>query len=211
MCCLRAAAGVLPPPLRFFLFWVGDDVFVGNVAAAASCGADERRRAFQHRLLSPRCSGPRHVAGLVPMCVVRCMYACRRSCPSVCFPRVFPESVFRVCFPRVFSFFLLLLLLGGVAFNCLSMAFASRWPLPLDGFSMAFRWPLDGLSMAYRWGVSPHLPLPRPLWRREAGVGRRISRARARGAVAARRARVAHRNCPGLYLHPHSEALDPKP
>ena len=162
MCCLRAAAGVLPPPLRFFLFWVGDDVFVGNVAAAASCGADERRRAFQHRLLSPRCSGPRHVAGLVPMCVVRCMYACRRSCPRESFPRVFPESVFRVCFPRVFSFFLLLFFLGGVASNCLSMAFASRWPLPLDGFSMAFRWPFDGLSMASRWpidGVS-HLPFP---------------------------------------------------
>ena len=153
MCCLRAAAGVLPPPLRFFLFWVGDDVFVGNVAAAASCGADERRRAFQHRLLSPRCSGPRHVAGLVPMCVVRCMYACRRSCPRVSFPRVFPESVFRVCFPRVFSFFLLLFFLGGVASNCLSMAFASRWPLPLDGLCllMVSRWPFDGLSMASRW------------------------------------------------------------
>ena len=170
----------------------------------------------------------------VAECVVRCMYACAWSdvCMHVRGPmyvcmsqvlsqRVFSQSVSRECFQGVFSESVFILSssffpwwcgfqlpLDGL---CLSMAFASRWPLPLDGFSMAFRWPLDGLSMAYRWGVSPPLPLPRPLWRREAGVGRRISRARARGAVAARRARVAHRNCPGLYLHPHSEALDPKP
>ena len=133
-----------------------------------------------------------HVAGLVPECLF-----------PECFQRVFSGCVFRECFHSFFFFFSLVVWLP-IAF---------RWPLPLDGLCllMVSRWPFDGLSMASRWGVSPPLPLPRPLWRREAGVGRRISRARARGAVAARRARVAHRNCPGLYLHPHSETLDPKP
>jgi len=121
----------------------------------------------------------------VAECVVRCMYACAwsdvcmhvRGPMYVCMSQVLSQSVFsqsvsRECFQGVFSESVFILSssffpwwcgfqlpLDGL---CLSMAFASRWPLPLDGFSMAFRWPFDGLSMASRWpidGVS-HLPFP---------------------------------------------------